>query len=222
MSKFYYKADINYNIGTGNTKDITLYVCDDFYSWTRAVCDENGESPCLNGSPHYCRALSYVLSISLQDIKDGNFKYSMKEIKWDDLPEILKKRFDIVRYRELHPLRLIEYEDKPFVEVTRGTIPEHWQDRVDRWLEMGLQPFDLITVWTDKEEEQMSGCVPGRRDNGLFLKDMYRACPICGTKYNYNKRYFNNLCPQQLAGSSGYYEICDGCGYEHEVIQEMS
>lgn len=219
MGKFYYKADISYGAGSGETKDMTLYVCDDFYGWKRTVCDGNGETPCLDGSPSHCQALSYVLSVSLQDIKKGNFRFSMKEIGWDDLPEILKKRFDIVCYRELHPLELIEYEDSPFVGVVRRPIPEDWRDGVGRWLEMGLQQFDLITVWTDKEEELTDGYTPIRRDNGLFLKDMYRACPVCGTRYRYNRRYIDNLCPGQSAGLSRYYEVCDGCGYEHEVVR---
>lgn len=115
-------------------------------------------------------------------------------------------------------LMLKDYSDKEskYFEVVRSTrrpdyIPE-WD-----WLSCNNQEFDYITEWTDNEEEEMRGIAPGRRDNGLFIKDMYKACPVCGSR-NISMESYNNLCPEQLAGSSGYYDVCDDCGYRYRNV----
>lgn len=114
-------------------------------------------------------------------------------------------------------LRLKDYSDKEgkYFEIARGHKPDfipEWD-----WLSGNSQPFDYITEWTDNEDEEMNGIAPGRRDNGLFIKDMYKACPVCGSR-NLSIENFNTLCPEALAGSSGFYDICNDCGYKYRNV----
>ena len=92
-------------------------------------------------------------------------------------------------------------------------------DFIDKPTEIKL--LDFAIEYTDNPKEQMKGLMPGKASNGRYIKNYWEACPVCGSKRR-RREDFNNLCQDHLAGSSGHYDICEDCGYKHQVIEVIS
>lgn len=223
----FYKVEIRYQ-SEGDWIDETLYiiqkpvwvytsedeedVCDehDHYFW---IIDRNGENAYVaDGNLYYMQAMSNA--ILLKSAETEHYKVSVSEIDWLELPRTHQKKFD-----NYNPIKFHEYPESKYIQVKRAKVPDGIS--AERWLYNHSQPFDSIIIWTDNEDEQMLGCASGKRDNGMYLKDMYTACPICGSR-EVSITPFNNLCPEQLAGSAGHDYTCKKCGYTYRSVKMMS
>ena len=182
------------------------------------ILDMSGDNVyIMNGNLYYMQAMSNA--ILLKSAETEHYKVSVSEIDWSELPQTHQKKFDNYRWLSEHPIKFHEYPESKYIQVTRAKVPDGIP--AERWLYNHSQPFDLVIIWTDNEDEQMLGCAPGKRDNGMYLKDMYTACPICGSR-EVSMTPFNNLCPEQLAGSAGHDYTCKECGYTYRSVEIMS
>jgi rubredoxin len=208
MSKQYFHCQIKYDDSSGSLVIEDLYVYENNSTDYRSVLDKDGKAPYCLGTDSYCDALGAVLRLEVP---------GTEEVAFTELPVAVQKSIDIEMYRELNPLKFKEYPEN--LEVIREKPIEGWTE--SDWLHHGNAPWDLITEYTDNPDEEMQGISPGKRENGRYIKDMWEACPVCGSKDREFSRY-NNLCPSALAGSAGYYIICRDCGYAHQVIEMIS
>lgn len=225
----YYKAKIQYE-SEGDLLTQILYIaesfvwkyfskeegdvyddCDRWY-W---ILDEDGKDAYIgDGNRYYIEAMSHVML--LKNVKTDKYEVEIESIVWSELPEPFQKRVDIYRWLSEHPIKFYEYPESKYIEVHRAEVPEDIP--AERWLFNHSQPFDWICEYTDNTDEAF-GKYPN--DNGLYLKTMYKACPICGSK-NIENTPYNNLCPEMLAGSSGTDDVCQDCGYHYRNIEVMS
>ena len=225
----YYKASIQYE-SEGDLLTQILYITegpvwkyfseaegdvydeDDKWYW---IFDENGKDVYIgDGNRYFMEAMSHVML--LKNIKSEKYEVKNELIDWSELPELYQKRVDVYRWLSEHPIKFYEYPESKFIEVHRSEVPDRIP--VERWLFNNSQPFDLIFEYTDNVDEAFG---KHKNDNGLYLKTMYKACPVCDSK-NIENTPYNNLCPEMLAGSSGTDDVCQDCGYHYRNIEVMS
>jgi hypothetical protein len=115
--------------------------------------------------------------------------------------------------------KLKKYKESKYFQLYRNPIPGGINNESD-WLRCALQPFDTIIEYTDDAKKAMLTDSKPYAD-GLYVKDMYAACPICGCR-EVDTEHFNDLEPEALAGSAGFYMICKECGYKYRVVTMMS
>lgn len=201
MSTQFLKATITYDNNCGSDNTEVFYICENNSIDYRKVITEDGKEPICSGTDWYCDALAHVLAI--EDSDDTLHKVVIEECGWKGLPDNIKKIFDYKLYRKENPLKLKQYDENSSIKIYRIPIPE-WVKDEERWLEGGSQPFDYII-----EEDGVARLCPPK------------VCPICGSR-NVSEKGFNDLQPQYLAGSAGYIETCNDCGYSHTTITVMS
>lgn len=225
----YYKATIQYE-SEGDSLTQILYITegsvwkyfseaegdvydeDDKWYW---IFDENGKDAYIDdGNRYYMEAMSHMML--LESIKSDKYEVKIESIEWSELPELYQKRVDVYRWLSEHPIKFYEYPESKFIEVSRSKVPDRIP--VERWLFNHSQPFDMIFEYTENKDEAFG---PYPNDKGLYLKTMYKACPICGSK-NISNTPYNNLRPEMLAGSSGTDDVCQDCGYHYRNIEVMS
>ena len=220
MKNKYYKAVITYPSIDKEPQTQALYLADDTDKEFRRICDEIGNEPHISsGSVWFYDAVAAVITNTEKHIKRPFYTVEMSECEFKNMPAAVQKRFDYYRYVEENPLKLFEYPESKYIQVSRHSVPEYAKS-VSDWLHHNCQPFDYIIEYTDNEDEDIA-CVKHKQDNGLYLKSMYKACPICGSKNIKSSRY-NNLCPEALAGSAGYDDVCEDCGYSYRNVEIMS
>lgn len=198
----YFKSTIEY---VKNSEHVTgvFYIFDNSNTHTRKVVTEKGEDPVCFGDELYCDSFAAVLRIHSEHA--SNYHVNTEEIKWKDLPTYIQQVFDYKKYRKEHPLKLYQYPEDSHIRIWRAKIPERIDEQT--WLEMRSQPFDLIL------ED------PVIQDHAILVPP--KACPICGSR-NVSSTGFNELEPYALAGSAGYTDTCNDCGYSHREITVMS
>lgn len=198
MKYRYFKSIIDYDVYLDQCKNI-FYICEKYENnrHTRVILTEDGNIPTLSGEDSYWDALAAVFRIHSELGKH----YCVKTVsmKWKELPENIQKIFNYEKFRKEHPLKLNKIDSN---KVYRYPVPA-WVKDIKRWLECGSQPFDHVI--------SESGFI-GINDS---------QCPVCGSRKVRHEEY-NNLCPQHLAGSAGYVETCEDCGYSHRTITIMS
>lgn len=202
MSSQYFKAILEYDNNGGETEKQTFYIHENNTTDFRKVITEDGKNPSCSGTDSYCNGLAAIIEL------DGDERYgiTMNECSWDDLPDKIQQIFNYELYKKLHPLRLKEYSDDSQIRIWRAQI--HQNTDIQFWLENGMQPFDLILEDPNYNEGKPILCPP-------------KACPICGSR-NVSSTGFNELAPYALAGSAGYIDTCQDCGYSHREITMMS
>ena len=221
----FYKVEIRYE-SEGVWLDENLYIIQkpvwvyrdegdvyhehDHHFW---ISDKDGENAYVaDGNLYYMQAMSNA--ILLKSAETEHYKVSVSEIDWTELPQTHQKKFD-----NYSPIKFHEYPDSKYIQVKRAKVPDGIS--AERWLYNHNQPFDIVIIWTDNEDEQMLGCASEKRDDGMYLKDWYTACPIGGSR-EVSLASFNNSCSEHLAGSAGYDYTCKKCGYTYRSVEMMS
>jgi hypothetical protein len=208
MSKQYFHCRIKYDDNAGSLVTEDLYIYENNSTDYRQILDKTGKAPYCLGTDSYCDALGAVLRLEAP---------GMEEVAFLDLPVAVQKSIDIEAYRVLNPLKFKEYPED--FSVRREEPLPGWTE--SDWLHHGCASWDLVFEYTDNPKEQMKGLMPGKCMNGRYIKNYWRACPVCGSK-RYRSEGFNNLCQDHLAGSAGHMDICEDCGYTHRNIDIMS